>query len=140
MRFVELIAGVRSSVLGFGCAPILGSVDAGTAARAIDAAISVGVNHFDIARSYGYGSAEAFLGQTLAGKRDQVVIATKFGIVASRWAALAAPAKPILRRIMSASKRAADVQRPTQSEFTKQLSGWLHREVPFTPANMRKSL
>ena len=57
MKKVELVKGIQSSVLGFGCAPILGSVGAKTATRAIDCAIDCGITHFDLARSYGYGEA-----------------------------------------------------------------------------------
>src|SRR5947209_3813793 len=47
----------------------------------VDAALEAGVNLIDTADVYGaeYGASERLLGQALAGRRDQVVIATKFG-------------------------------------------------------------
>src|SRR5690349_19798737 len=47
--------------------------------RGIHAAMDLGVNFFDTAANYGAGHSEAVLGQALQGKRDKVVIATKFG-------------------------------------------------------------
>jgi len=47
--------------------------------RAIHAALELGVNFFDTAANYGAGHSEMILGSALKGKRDQVVIATKFG-------------------------------------------------------------
>ena len=41
--------------------------------------MDLGVNFFDTAANYGAGHSEAVLGQALKGKRDKVVIATKFG-------------------------------------------------------------
>lgn len=73
-----------SSRLGFGCAPILGRVGRKESLRALAAAYDHGIRHFDVARSYGFGEAEALLGEFLGGKRDHVSITTKFGIVPPR--------------------------------------------------------
>jgi aryl-alcohol dehydrogenase-like predicted oxidoreductase len=56
-------------------------VDDNESIRAIHRAIDLGVNFFDTADAYGCGHSERVLGQALAGKRNQVVIATKFGQV-----------------------------------------------------------
>jgi aryl-alcohol dehydrogenase-like predicted oxidoreductase len=45
----------------------------------VDAALDAGVNFFDTADIYGKTQSEEFLGQALRGKRDKVVLATKFG-------------------------------------------------------------
>ncbi|MEV6848337.1 aldo/keto reductase [Actinoplanes sp. NPDC051411] len=59
--------------------------DAALAARQIvDRALELGVTLFDTAE--GYGDSEVLLGQAVAGRRDQVVLATKFGIVESPFA------------------------------------------------------
>src|SRR5215204_1734351 len=47
--------------------------------RAIHTALDMGVNFFDTAANYGAGHSEVVLGQALKGKREKVVIATKFG-------------------------------------------------------------
>jgi len=56
-----------------------GNTDDDESIRAIHAALDMGVNFFDTAANYGAGHSEVILGQALKGKRDSVVIATKFG-------------------------------------------------------------
>lgn len=56
-----------------------GNTDDEESIRAIHAALDMGVNFFDTAANYGAGHSEVVLGQALKGKRDKVVIATKFG-------------------------------------------------------------
>lgn len=48
--------------------------------RLLHAAIDAGVTHIDTANSYGEGHNERLIGRALAGRRDQVVLASKFGI------------------------------------------------------------
>jgi len=67
------------SVVGLGCNNFGRRVDEEGTRAVVDAALEVGVTFFDTAESYGGGQSEAFLGQTLRGRRDQVVLATKFG-------------------------------------------------------------
>jgi aryl-alcohol dehydrogenase-like predicted oxidoreductase len=49
--------------------------------RSIHAGLDMGVNFFDTAANYGAGHSERILGRAIAGKRDKVVIATKFGYI-----------------------------------------------------------
>ena len=56
-----------------------GNTDDDESIRAIHTALDIGVNFFDTAANYGAGHSEVVLGQALKGKRDKVVIATKFG-------------------------------------------------------------
>lgn len=56
-----------------------GNTDDEESIRAVHAALDMGVNFFDTAANYGAGHSEVVLGRALKGKRDQVVIATKFG-------------------------------------------------------------
>jgi aryl-alcohol dehydrogenase-like predicted oxidoreductase len=56
-------------------------VDDAESIRAIHAALDNGINFFDTAANYGTGHSERILGQALAGRRQQAVIATKFGFV-----------------------------------------------------------
>lgn len=72
---------MQTSVLGFGCGSVLGRVGRGPSLRAMNAAWDEGITLFDTARNYGYGYAEAVLGEFLHGKRDQAIVATKFGIL-----------------------------------------------------------
>jgi aryl-alcohol dehydrogenase-like predicted oxidoreductase len=67
------------SVVGLGCNNFGRRVDTDGTRAVVDAALEVGVTFFDTAESYGDGQSEAFLGHALRGRREQVVLATKFG-------------------------------------------------------------
>jgi aryl-alcohol dehydrogenase-like predicted oxidoreductase len=56
-----------------------GDTDDEESIRALHTALDMGVNFFDTAANYGAGHSEILLGRAFKGKRDQVVIATKFG-------------------------------------------------------------
>ena len=56
-----------------------GKIDDNESIRAIHKALELGVTFFDTADVYGAGHSERVLARALEGKRDQVVIATKFG-------------------------------------------------------------
>ena len=99
MRYVER-DGVRASVLGFGCGPVLGRVGKGDSLRAMGAAWEAGITLFDTARSYGYGEAEGLLGEFLVGKREKAVISTKFGIWPERQGVWKRVAKPLVRALL----------------------------------------
>jgi len=86
-------SGIEVSALGLGCWAIggpfwagetplgWGEVDDNESIRAIHAALDLGINFFDTANVYGAGHSERILGRALAGRRSQVVIATKFNAV-----------------------------------------------------------
>jgi aryl-alcohol dehydrogenase-like predicted oxidoreductase len=57
-----------------------GDVDTKEALQAIQHAVSLGITFFDTADEYGCGQSERLLGEALKGKRDQLIIATKFGV------------------------------------------------------------
>lgn len=56
-----------------------GQVDDAESVRAIHYALDAGINFFDTAANYGCGRSERVLGQAVAGRRDKVILATKFG-------------------------------------------------------------
>src|SRR6266700_5310698 len=81
MRYRSLgSSGLTVSVAGLGCNNFGRTLDLAATRAVVDAAIEAGVTLFDTADAYGGGGSEELLGQALAGRRDQVVIATKFGI------------------------------------------------------------
>jgi D-threo-aldose 1-dehydrogenase len=72
---------ISLSPLGFGCAPIMGKVGKSQALRAMACAFDLGVTHFDVARSYGFGRAEHIVGAFLKNRRDKITVTSKFGVV-----------------------------------------------------------
>ena len=81
MRLHELgSSGLRVSRVGLGCNNFGRRLDLEGARAVVDAALEVGINFLDTADIYGGGDSERFLGEVLAGRRDQVVLATKFGM------------------------------------------------------------
>ena len=56
-----------------------GQVDDAASIRAIHAALDAGISLIDTAANYGTGHSEEIVGKAIKGRRDQVVIATKFG-------------------------------------------------------------
>lgn len=56
-----------------------GQIDDRESIRAIHAGLDAGINFFDTAANYGAGHSERILGEALKGRRERVVIATKFG-------------------------------------------------------------
>ena len=68
------------SVVGLGCNNFGRRIDADATRAVVDAALEVGVSFFDTADVYGNrGGSETILGEVLQGRRDQVVLATKWG-------------------------------------------------------------
>ena len=87
MKYRTLGGGLQVSAIGIGCMPMIrggnilyGEVaDMDEATRTIHRAIDLGVTFFDTAEIYGPFSNEELLGEAIRGKRDGLVIATKFG-------------------------------------------------------------
>ncbi|HEY5990361.1 MAG TPA: aldo/keto reductase, partial [Streptosporangiaceae bacterium] len=76
--------GLMVSVTGIGCDNFGRRLDAAGTRAVVDAAMDAGITLFDTADIYGdSGASEELLGQALAGRRDQVVVATKFGFQAA---------------------------------------------------------
>ncbi|MGH3546524.1 MAG: aldo/keto reductase [Pseudonocardiaceae bacterium] len=77
-------SGLQVSPLGLGCMGMsfaYGPPDRAEALATIHAALDAGVSLLDTADMYGIGDNERLVGEAIAGRRDEVVLATKFGIV-----------------------------------------------------------
>jgi aryl-alcohol dehydrogenase-like predicted oxidoreductase len=89
MKYRKLGQGLEVSAIGIGCMPMIregninyGLADDDTSTRTIHEAIDLGVTFFDTAEMYGPFSNEDLVGRAIKGRRDGLVIATKF---AMRW-------------------------------------------------------
>jgi aryl-alcohol dehydrogenase-like predicted oxidoreductase len=131
-RMREKVCGeIRTSVLGFGCGSVLGRVGRGASLRAMEEAWDAGITLYDTARSYGFGEAEAVLGEFLRGKRERAVVATKYGIAPQRQSAVKRLAVPVARVAM----RVPGVRGVLRGGGEKQVT-----YGQFTVAGLRESL
>jgi aryl-alcohol dehydrogenase-like predicted oxidoreductase len=73
-------SGLTVSTIGIGCNAFGARIDAERTQQVVDAAIDLGVTFFDTADTYGFGDSEVLLGRALGTRRDDVVVATKFGM------------------------------------------------------------
>src|SRR5918995_2825097 len=76
--------GLEVSAQGLGCMGMswaYGAADETEAVATIHRAFDLGVTFLDTADAYGVGANEELVGRAIAGRRDEVVLATKFGIV-----------------------------------------------------------
>ena len=96
---------IRTTQLGFGCAGLMRVATRTRRQALLCEAYDCGIRHFDVARMYGLGEVEAEVGRFIKGRRDNVVIASKFGIeVKSRRKGIVA-LQGVARRIIALSPR-----------------------------------
>ena len=106
MRYRQLgTSGLTVSVVGLGCNNFGTRLDLERTRAVVDAAIEHGITLLDTADTYGQGDSEAFLGEILKGRRDQVVIATKFGSLMGGLEEEARGSRRYIRRAVEASLR-----------------------------------
>jgi aryl-alcohol dehydrogenase-like predicted oxidoreductase len=73
------IGSLEVPVVGLGCNNFGRRIDEDASRAVIDAALEAGVTFFDTSDNYGDGLSEEFIGRALDGRRDAVILATKFG-------------------------------------------------------------
>jgi aryl-alcohol dehydrogenase-like predicted oxidoreductase len=108
------------SILGLGCASMLGRVGRRESLAALSAAYDAGISFYDTARSYGYGECEGLLGDFFKGaRRKSVVICTKFGILPGSSKDWKNRVKPFARAVLSvAPQLRTAVRKHAASQFT----------------------
>ena len=119
--------------LGVGMATLMREPSAKRQQRLLAVAYEAGFRHFDVAPSYGLGTAEKVLGRFLRTQPDGVTVATKVGITARPAAALARainrPARALVRRFPGLRGRA-----------TQAIGTAVHASTDFSHANRTRSL
>src|ERR1700742_2743493 len=73
------IGKLDASVVVLGCNNFGGRIDEAASKRVVDAALDAGITMFDTADIYGGTLSEEFLGRALGTRRDEAIVATKFG-------------------------------------------------------------
>jgi aryl-alcohol dehydrogenase-like predicted oxidoreductase len=101
-------SGLMVSTIGLGTNAFGSRIDAAQTRAVVDAAIDTGITFFDTADTYGVGASEELLGAALGSRRDDVVVATKFGMDmrganGPEWGARAS--RRYVRRAVEASLR-----------------------------------
>jgi aryl-alcohol dehydrogenase-like predicted oxidoreductase len=84
-------AGLKASVVGLGCNNFGMKIDLESTRAVLHTCLDAGINFFDTADMYGGGKSEEFIGEVLSPRRNEIVLATKFGGVAymsKKWRAL----------------------------------------------------
>lgn len=99
--------------VGLGCSNFGKRIDEAASREVVHAALDHGVNFFDVADVYGGGTAEGILGRALGDRRDEVLVATKFGHATSEPTApnLRGGHPDNVRRSIDASLRALGTDR-----------------------------
>ncbi len=112
--------GLRSSVIGFGCAPIASRAGTASSQRALELALNRGVTFFDTADFYGQGDSERLLGKTLSRyRRDDMIIATKAGMKYSERLKTFFFLKPLVRPLV---RRFRPVRQVVTNAFNSQVT------------------
>ncbi|HAA91064.1 MAG: aldo/keto reductase [Rhodospirillaceae bacterium] len=78
-KFIGGSDGLEVTLVGVGCNAFGKRVDEKGTHAVMDAAIDAGINFFDTAETYGGGLSEQFIGSGLKGRRNELLLATKFG-------------------------------------------------------------
>jgi len=130
MRTVDCPGIGAVSALGFGCASLGSRISEKAGRTAIDAALKSGITWFDVAPSYGDGTAEAILGDALKGVSAAVV--TKAGLIAGRY-------NPV-KRLIGAAARPLIAAIPALRPLIKKLRPDAAQRLPLDAETLRVSL
>jgi aryl-alcohol dehydrogenase-like predicted oxidoreductase len=117
----------QTTRLGFGCGSLMGATNRRDSLKLLEIAYDAGIRHFDVAPMYGYGEAEACLGEFLQHHRGQITVTTKYGIAPPKKSAIIklgrSLAGPILKQLPSlkqslAHAAKAATHKPERPAFT----------------------
>lgn len=127
---------IETSAIGFGCAGLMRTVTSKGRQKLLNAAFDSGIKHYDVARMYGLGRAESEVGRFIKSRRDQVVIASKFGIDVSPRTQKLAPIINLARLTIRLFPSIRNVANNNQSALYQER----HFDTKFAQASLEKSL
>jgi aryl-alcohol dehydrogenase-like predicted oxidoreductase len=99
------IGSLSVSLVGLGCNNFGGRIDAAATRAVVDAALDAGINFFDTADIYGGTRSEELLGKALGSRRDEVIVATKFGMGDGKTLPAGASAASIVAAVEGSLRR-----------------------------------
>jgi len=118
------IGSLSVSVVGLGCNNFGMTIDEKQTAEVVGAALDAGINFFDTADMYGGTNSERYLGKALGRRRNEAIVATKFGLKANDE--FSGGAKPdYVRKACDASLKRLGIDRIDLYQ--------LHKPDPSTP-------
>src|SRR3954454_19193819 len=102
-------SGLTVSAVGLGCNNFGGRMDMAATRAVVHKALDLGVTFFDTADTYGNsGASEEYLGRALAGKRPDIVLATKFGRPMDQTGRMQGASRRYIMQAVEASLRRLD--------------------------------
>jgi D-threo-aldose 1-dehydrogenase len=118
--------GRSTTRLGYGCSSIMGGMGRAASLRTLEWAFDAGIRHFDVAPMYGYGEAEACLGEFIARHPNDVTVTTKYGIPPPARSGLMSVvrtvARPLLKAVPALKARAQRAAAATGEAPKRELS------------------
>ncbi len=133
--------GIETSVLGFGCANLFREPHSTRRQRLLETALDAGIRHFDASPMYGLGLVERELGRFARGRRNRIVIATKFGITPAPPARVLARVQGPVRRLFDAVPALREQTRPSAADPRSGAAGaLLYRASGYDARAARASL
>jgi D-threo-aldose 1-dehydrogenase len=137
----ELADGLSTSALGLGCAEVFSLPRERDRRSVFEVAYELGVRHFDVAPMYGLGVAEPELGRFLRARRDDVTIATKFGIEPTLASRVLRVVQPPLRAVLRrAPGLTADLKEGGRGPMSGTTGRVLYRQTGYSRDTARASL
>ena len=94
------------SRIGYGCSSLMGRIGLAESLRLLEESFDSGIRHYDVAPAYGLGSAEIALGKFAKGKREEISITTKIGLMPVIPTGMLELAKSAFRGICASNKLA----------------------------------
>lgn len=135
MQTIELATTGRTTTrLGYGCSSLMGALGRAESLRLLESAYDAGVRHFDVAPLYGFGQAEAVLGDLLQRHQD-ITVTTKYGIPPPPNPGLIGLARSIAKPVLNL---APGLRKRLAATAGKAFSGG--GKAAFTAAEARASL
>jgi D-threo-aldose 1-dehydrogenase len=129
---ITLPNGRATTSLGFGCASLMRLPEVGDRQRLLDLAVDLGICHFDTARLYGLGQAEAELGALFRRHPGQITAATKCGLGDVQPPSAAVQRQGGLRRLLQLA--------PSLRPLARRIYGSRMVRRDFNVAHCRRSL